>query len=336
MIVAFAIPQADTLARAGRGEEAAALLARAGDGGDARALVHLAMWRLQGQPVARDLPAARALLARARAMGDVAAAVMEAALCANGTGGVADWAGAVAILRDVAARDRVAAAHLALAEAMAIDDAGWPTVLPEAEELAPAGAVVRYPALLTPAECEHLARGATDLMQPAVVVDQDTGAEFRHPYRTSDGGVIGPTRETLPIRAINARVAAVTGTHIDQGESLTVLRYQPGQEFRPHSDALPGTANQRVVTVLLYLNQGFGGGETVFPRHGLSVTPRGGDALVFTNVTAEGKVDPRALHAGVPVTSGVKWLATRWIRARAFSVWAGPDGETLDTVSDPC
>lgn len=325
MIVAFAIPQADTLARAGRGEEAAALLARAGDGGDARALVHLAMWRLQGQPVARDLAQARRLLARARTMGDVPAAVMEAALTANGTGADPDWAGAVAILRDAAARDPVAARHLALLDAMALDDAGLPTGLPTPEPLTDDGAVVRIPALLTPAECEHIARGAMDLMQPAVVVDQDTGAEFRHPHRTSDGGVIGPTRETLPIRAINARVAAVTGTHIDQGESLTVLRYAPGQEFRPHSDALPGTGNQRAVTVLLYLNQGFQGGETVFPRRGITVTPRGGDALVFTNTLADGRIDAQALHAGLPVRSGLKWLATRWIRARPFSVWAGPD-----------
>ena len=137
--------------------------------------------------------------------------------------------------------------------------------------------------------------------------------------------MIGPTRETLPIRAINLRVAAVSGSTVDQGEALVVLRYTPGQEFRPHYDSLPNTRNQRAATVLLYLNDGFGGGETVFPAYGLSVRPKAGDAILFSNTLPDGSPDARANHAGLPVTHGVKWLATRWIRARPFSPWTGPE-----------
>lgn len=319
------LAQADALASSGRGAEAAALLARAGEGGDAAALLRLATWRMIGQPIGRDLVDARRLLRRAAALGSVPAAAMEVALTANGSGAPADWGRAAALLREAARRDAEAAAHLRLLEAMAIDEAGAPTWLPEPEPLAPDGAVVRFPALLTPAECEHVARGSMDLMEPAVVVDQRTGEERRHPHRTSDGAVIGPTRETLPIRAINRRIAAISGTAIGQGESLTVLRYAPGQQFRAHFDALPNTNNQRVKTVLVYLNEGYAGGETTFPRYGVTVRPKGGDAVLFTNTLPDGRPDPRSLHAGEPVLAGVKWLATRWIRARPFSVWTGPD-----------
>ena len=301
------------------------LLERAGSEGDGDALLHLAIWRLMGRPTARDLPEARRLLARAAALRHPQAAVMEVALTANGSGGAPDWPRAVTLLRAAAAHDRVAAEQLALVEAMALDPDGSPSGLPPAEPLAAGGAVVRYPGFLTPAECEHVARGAADVMEPAVVVDPRSGRQVRHPHRTSDGGVIGPTRETLPVRAINARVAAISGTAIDQGESLTVLRYAPGQQYRPHSDALPGTRNQRIKTVLLYLNDAFAGGETTFPAHGVTVTPQGGDALLFTNTLADGRPDPRSVHAGLPVRQGVKWLATRWIRQRPFSVWTGPD-----------
>jgi len=39
-----------------------------------------------------------------------------------------------------------------------------------------------------------------------------------------------------------------------------------------------------------------------------------GDMLLFSNADPEGHGDPLAEHAGLPVTAGTKYLATRWIR----------------------
>lgn len=325
MNVASITDQANALLQAGRAAEAVVLIERAVAAGNAEALLQLATWRLIGSPLPRDLSEARRLLRRAAALGQTEAAMMEVALAANGTGTAPDWRGALIMLRHAAKLDVVTERQVALVDAMTIDADGAPTALPDPEPLAPDAAVVRFPALLTPAECEHVARMAQGVMEPAVVVDPSSGRQVRHPHRTSDGAVLGPTRETLPVRAINRRIAAISETEIDQGESLTVLRYAPGQEYRPHHDSLPGTGNQRVKTVLIYLNQGFAGGETVFPHYNLSVTPRGGDAIVFTNTTPDGRPDSRALHAGAPVRQGVKWLATRWIRARPYSPWTGPE-----------
>ena len=52
-----------------------------------------------------------------------------------------------------------------------------------------------------------------------------------------------------------------------------------------------------------------------FPAPGLKVRGRTGDGLLFRNASPEGRPDERALHAGLPVTKGVKHLASRWIRA---------------------
>jgi prolyl 4-hydroxylase len=127
------------------------------------------------------------------------------------------------------------------------------------------------------------------------------------------------------IRAINRRIAAISETDIDQGEALSVLRYQPAQQFRLHHDAIAGVANQRTKTVLLYLNDGFVGGETYFPATDMKIAPVAGDAIVFTNVDDAGRPDPLATHAGLPVERGVKWLATRWIRARPIDPWNPAD-----------
>ena len=275
--------------------------------------------------VARDLPTARALIRRAVAIGHVDGALMEVALTANGSGGPADWPAALALLRTAAANDPVAERQIALLTAMNLDHAGAPRTLPTPERLGDMPDVVRFPRLLSRDECAHIAGAVQDILEPSHVVDPATGGLREHPIRTSDGAVIGPTREDLVIRAINRRVAAISGTDIAQGEALSVLRYQPAQQFRLHHDAIAGAANQRIKTVLLYLNEGFTGGETVFPDHDLTVKPVAGDALLFANTRSDGTPDPRARHAGLPVTRGVKWLATRWIRARPFDIWTGPE-----------
>lgn len=71
-------------------------------------------------------------------------------------------------------------------------------------------------------------------------------------------------------------------------------------------------------TALLYLNDAYQGGETEFLPSGLKVKGRPGDILVFSNVLADGRGDPASRHAGLPVASGEKWLASKWFRERNF------------------
>jgi prolyl 4-hydroxylase len=46
---------------------------------------------------------------------------------------------------------------------------------------------------------------------------------------------------------------------------------------------------------------------------GVSVTPKMGDAVLWYNYDADGKLDPRAVHCAKPVTSGQKWAANHWV-----------------------
>ena len=81
------------------------------------------------------------------------------------------------------------------------------------------------------------------------------------------------------------------------------------------------TANARALrhwTALIWLNHDYEGGQTDFPDVGVRVKGGVGDLLLFHNVTADGLPDQRMMHAGLPVTSGVKWMASRWIRGRDY------------------
>ena len=290
---------------------------------DVDALALLANWCLVGAFVPRDIPRARGLLQKAAAIGHVDAALMEVAFTANGSGGAADWPAALRLLEIAAPGDVIAAEQLRLVRAMRLTADGTPPGRPQSRRLATSPDVRLFPGLFSPAECAHVASVAGDLLEPSMIVDPATGQARPDPVRTSDAAVIGPAREDLVVRALNRRIAVASGTAIENGEPLTVLRYVPGQQYRPHHDALPGVGNQRAWTMLVYLNEGYRGGETVFPAPGLKVQGRGGDGLLFANLEADGSIDPSAQHAGLAVTAGAKWLCTRWIRQRSHDAWGG-------------
>jgi prolyl 4-hydroxylase len=317
------VARADQLLAQGQTRQAIDLVTAAAARGDADALFREAVWKLAGQPIARDLTGARRSLRSAAAIGHQEAALMEAALAANGSGATADWTSAIQLLSRTA--HPAAVEQINLLAAMTLHADGTPAEALATRTIATQPNIRHVSRLFSPAECLHVAQAAADLLRPAVVVDPRTGANVANSVRTSDGAVIGPTRESPVIRALNQRIAAVTGTDVAQGEALAVLRYRPGQEFRPHLDSIEGVRNQRIKTVLIYLNDGFTGGATYFAAGDVRITPRTGDAVIFDNVRQDGTIDPLSRHAGEPVRSGIKWLATRWIRARPFDVWTGPE-----------
>jgi prolyl 4-hydroxylase len=313
-----AIVRVEALLRSGRHDEAARLLMSEAEARKPGALVQLALWRIGGDIVRRDLAKARALLAAA-AGGDDSAALLHACFLASGTGGEADWPAALAALAALAPRVPRAATQLALIEAMDLDGDGFPATPAAARPLAASPHALAAIGFLAPSECAYLMAAAEPQLQPSVVVDPATGRMTPHPVRTSDAAMFGVFAEDLVVAAINRRIAALSGTAPAQGEPLQVLRYRPGGEYKPHMDALPAEPNQRILTVLVYLSDDYQGGETQFLRTGLTYRGRTGDALLFRNADAQGRPDPMALHAGLPVTRGVKYLASRWIRAKAFT-----------------
>lgn len=308
--------QAEARLAAGRPEEAYRLLTGPEAAGDADALFALASWRLSGRIVRRDLAAARDLFRRAAGLGHEAAARASAAFVGSGVGGPADWPAALRLLR--AHGFAGAAGQLDLIEKMTLTPVGDPAELPAEKRLSDRPQVSAFPALFSPAECDFLIAEAQPWLQPSVVIDPQTGRQLRNPVRTSDGMSFGYLQEGPAIHALNRRIAAASGTDVRQGESLQILRYRPGEEYKPHFDAVAGEPNQRILTLLVYLTENYRGGETLFLRTGLRFKGRKGDALLFRNADAEGRADDMAQHAGLPVTAGEKIIASRWIRARPF------------------
>ncbi|MFL6742005.1 MAG: 2OG-Fe(II) oxygenase [Sphingomicrobium sp.] len=317
-----AVAEANQLLQRSDVSAAAQILQRAEQAGDALAARELGVWLLTGQMVRRNLAASRAMFERAAALGDSHSAAVTRAFVAGGVGGPADWPRALRLLRDAAPGDPESAAQLRLIEAMNLGPSGEPQSEWPCEVVSDEPEVRRFPKLFTPGECAYLIATAAPLLQPSVVIDPRTGARVANPVRTSSAAGFPFMSANPAIHALNRRLAAASGTDVRSGEPLQVLRYAPGEQYHEHSDALPGVppSQQRVLTFLVWLDEGYEGGETAFPKLGIQVRGRTGHGLLFRNASADGTPDPRAIHAGLPVTSGAKHLASRWIRATPLIV----------------
>jgi prolyl 4-hydroxylase len=308
------LQQAIALSSAGRNDEAAAIVIRLAAGGDAQALFLLGQMQWGGGIVAQDPTSARLNFDRAAAAGHPAARIVSTNLLASGIAGPRNWHAALTKLASEIPLDPRRKAQVDLLGRMAIDEDGNPQRLRSAERLSDSPSVVRFAGLLTAAECAYLIDLAQRTFAPAQIRNASGGMKL-DPIRNSDESTLHWMIEDPVVHAINRRIAAHSDSGAEQGEALQILRYKPGQQYRAHYDFNPTLDNQRVLTALTYLNHDYRGGETAFIKTGLKVRGRKGDVVLFRNCLDDGSVDPMSEHAGLPVTSGVKYLATRWIRA---------------------
>jgi prolyl 4-hydroxylase len=261
-----------------------------------------------------DAAAALALVEQAARLGNADARRARVYMTAAGIGRPADGDAARAMLAELAREDRFAAVQLAF-----LGHVTCTARLAEvaAETLSDDPRITIHRGLFSAAECRYLTLLGTPWLQRAMVVDEATGAGVFDAIRDADTSSFPPLAEDLVVQQINACIAAASGTDKAWGEPLTILRYRPGQQYRPHHDAGAGGV-KREWTALIWLNDVYAGGETDFPDLGVRVKGGVGDLLLFHNVTADGAPDPRMMHAGLPVTSGVKWMASRWIRGSSY------------------
>lgn len=272
--------------------EGARWLEAAAQAGHADALSHVAVFHARGIDRVQDWGAALNLLERAAAAGDAAA-----------TGQLATFSAGF----DVTAWLQAPAPRLCFADARV-------------------GVIEGF---LPPEMCAWLIRRARPQLTPTTTTDPATGERRVDPRRSNMFAPLSLLRLDLVASLVKARIASALQMPVSHQEIAQVFRYQPGQRFDVHFDFLhpdqPGffpelaRLGQRVATFLIYLNEDFDGGDTDFPDLGWRFKGRTGDALFFWNVDADGQVDTRLSHAGLPPSRGEKWLFSQWTRANAIA-----------------
>lgn len=330
----------------------AADLERRAAAGDPEAQFAYALAILGGEDAPAEGLRAIELIDRAAEQGHADSAAMSALFEAMGAARPQSWPRAFDQLQRAAELGSISAqgqlltlADAALAQSTSGEPShAWPEIragvsaerllqAPARQLLSDSPRIAAFPGFATEAECRWAIERSRDRLQPAAVFHTRSGGQTLNAVRDNSAIEFQLPQMDVVLEVLRARISRITRLPVQIFEPTQVLRYAVGEQFRPHHDFLdpgaPGFAEQlrlygqRIATVLVYLNDDYTGGETIFPKIGLRYRGGTGDALFFTNVDRSGDPDPLTMHAGTPPSTGEKWVISQWIRDRAPAPVAG-------------
>lgn len=176
--------------------------------------------------------------------------------------------------------------------------------------------------VITDSDCKTIIGYAKDSLTKLYTLTPD-GSDGR----IADGTWLDPS---LPeVNKIQRKVAEASGLPIENQEGFHVIRYIPGGRYDAHHDFFKpdedyfstemSRGGQRLQSWILYLNDGYVGGGTDFPREGFTVVPRQGLLVGWNDTLGQGILNWDSHHAGLPIESGEKWIAVIWIREGTFN-----------------
>ncbi|KAI1191844.1 hypothetical protein F5B17DRAFT_426187 [Nemania serpens] len=194
-------------------------------------------------------------------------------------------------------------------------------------------------------DIDKMIEAGENRFNPSVV--HQNGIMVQNPYRTSWSAGL-PTDDPA-VQCVLERSKRFLGTILNPDEdemgAPQLVRYTEGQEYNLHHDwmripqaAFDGSPRSfnRVASFFVILQDNCTGGETWFPfikpvapqpsgqeerrlwrEHedgGLAFKPVAGNGIFWVNLFPNGTGDTRTVHAGLPVTSGLKTAMNIWPR----------------------
>jgi len=170
--------------------------------------------------------------------------------------------------------------------------------------------------LLSPEECQSLIEKIESLGPETATINTGFGTALRTDVRNNDRVIFDDEAlvQTLLERVRGRAPASIHGmAFAGLNERFRCYRYKPGMRFAPHQDgAFHRNENeQNFYSFLIYLNEGFTGGNTTFATDPeVSIAPKTGMGLLFQHVI---------VHEGSTVTAGVKYVARTDLMYRKMS-----------------
>lgn len=193
--------------------------------------------------------------------------------------------------------------------------------------------IAHVPGFISPGLCAYLCARARPDLQRATVVRNGQSTFELDDSRTNTMFGYSISTVDLPLVALQQKIATLVEMPVTHLEPINVLHYSAGERFTHHFDSFSsredmvtsplGNYGQRLLTLLVYLNEDYEEGETDFPALNFKFRGKTGDALFWRNTTEDGEVHQLTLHAGLPPRSGEKWVISQWIREFPLPEFAG-------------
>ncbi len=162
--------------------------------------------------------------------------------------------------------------------------------------------IFTIPEYLSGGECGEYIALSERLGYEAATLSTVSGAKLQPEIRNNNRVILddGNLARTLWMRAFPCLPRILNGRQaIGFNERIRFYRYDPSQQFAGHVDAPFRRENGEMsqLTFMIYLNDGFEGGETKFDE--AAVTPKAGMALVFRH---------ELFHEGATIREGRKYV----------------------------
>ena len=180
-----------------------------------------------------------------------------------------------------------------------------------------------YPNFISQEEQQYIIKKATPEFEESTIVSGSDDS-----IRKSKTAWI--SREDKVVKQIIQRVCSKCNIPFNHSEKMQIVKYEPDGYYNEHWDAacddrpecieFEKNGGQRKVTMLIYLNDDFEGGETNFPKLEKKFKPQKYGGLLFYSLQSnkKHKCHPKAKHAGLPVKKGEKYICNVWLREKPY------------------
>jgi predicted 2-oxoglutarate/Fe(II)-dependent dioxygenase YbiX len=189
--------------------------------------------------------------------------------------------------------------------------------------------IMIIPDFLKKEDCEFLVKYANDktavdlsVFDPdkansAKKLDWTVDKEVRNTQMVEYDENIGHILNKLLGHAVATHINPYFGIELQSAEQMQFLKYGIGGHYHPHPDGEAiwheKEANRLVwkrnidrdISVLIYLNSEYEGGQLIFPNQHITLNPKPGMLVAFPS-------NHHFIHGVTPVTSGTRYALVSW------------------------
>jgi prolyl 4-hydroxylase len=174
-------------------------------------------------------------------------------------------------------------------------------------------------------EAEYIIQNAKNNFEPSMVSSKNGNLD--ESVRKSKTAWID--KHDPIIKNIILRLCKIVNEPFENTEDLQVVKYDKNGFYKQHYDSCCELSDrciefnkygaQRKITMLIYLNDDFKEGGTYFPKLNKTFKPLKYSGILFYTLGKNSrKCHINSLHAGLPISSGEKYICNIWIREKKF------------------